>query len=192
MPTSDVEASSLKPIWQVTELWRVSSLMLRNRTSFSFVTSDWTLLAEGRGGGERCEINTAEMVSGDGAVGRNGLDYRGVVIRFQAATNNFTSMFSTFRPVPEPIQPFIFRVLGADYLPESKVKIKNGWSYTSSPLYGFSERKLPSHSSGRNWQGNGENFTVRCSVICDLHECCLNYCINKDKMGETCSTNDKV
>jgi hypothetical protein len=82
--------------------------------------------------------------------------------------------------------------LGADYLPESKVEVKNEWSYTSSLLYGFSKRKLPSHSSNRKWQGNGKNFTVRRFVICNLHECYLNYWINKDKMGETCSTNKKV
>jgi len=46
-------------------------------------------ITNGGEGGGRCDVNTAEMVSEDGAVGKDGLDYRRVVIRSQAARKYF-------------------------------------------------------------------------------------------------------
>jgi hypothetical protein len=48
------------------------------------------------------------MVSGDGAVGEDGLDYRGVVIRFQAAKQYFYFDVIRFQTVSRANSAFYF------------------------------------------------------------------------------------
>jgi hypothetical protein len=88
-------------------------------------------------------VNTAEIVTRDSVVGKNRPDYRGVVIRFQTGTKYYYFYIISFQ-TGSRAHPVLYSsgIVVANRLSESKVKVKNEWSYTSTPCIRLLRKKI--------------------------------------------------